>query len=552
MEYKFLFPMLTCGECCFPHSKTLISVGDGDYLNSNRSTNRWYDGVFISSFAQLAAHYAHLTVSERSRVLGDSYKQPLLLHVTYPNQILQEGEYKALPDHVTKGVAVMHDRDHYAVMEINIPVKKVVIFDRLYKDLKKWMDHVVSGMKQCMLLDLNDTFGHRLDEPSISNVGGSRHPQKAIHGYSLFLGLEEWKLERGDFIKQMVMFYCGPIACLKILEPYSLTALYEVNLAYNTNSIWSFVISECTWLVAHCNNDLILCLRECVPLLEPWPEDGATPTAAHRSYLTIDGAVAAAAAASDDAPKADMGICFFCCDSLAMQLVRLICCKKMIHRQCLLAYLGTNSQCCYCGCPVDMAKLMEYETIHRSLPQSLTPVKTPKHNLQQMLMDKKTPLRDADCVRSELHEKKHMAQITQANRMICQQGKYIENQGGSPGAVVVVQVDYQAVSHAIGIVDVIYQIASTGGAWIATVAGLLSTGSKKANRWIPSDKYVIKYRANNIANIAPELGIIQQSILSGEYNDNNAKRCTIQEVHQVITEAISPCRKSTCNCVHGV
>ncbi len=62
VEYKFLFPMLICGECCFPHLKTLISVGDSDYLNFNRSTNRWYDGVFISSFAQLVAHYTHLTV----------------------------------------------------------------------------------------------------------------------------------------------------------------------------------------------------------------------------------------------------------------------------------------------------------------------------------------------------------------------------------------------------------------------------------------------------------------------------------------------------------
>ncbi len=69
-------------------------------------SNRWYDSVFISSFAQLATHYTHLTVSECSSVLGDNYKQPLLLHVTYPNQILQEGKYKALPDHVTKVVAV--------------------------------------------------------------------------------------------------------------------------------------------------------------------------------------------------------------------------------------------------------------------------------------------------------------------------------------------------------------------------------------------------------------------------------------------------------------
>jgi hypothetical protein len=296
-------------------------------------------------------------VSERSRVLGDSYKQPLLLHVTYPNQILQEGKYKALPDNVTKVVSVMHDRDHYAVMEIDIPVKKVVIFDGLYKDLEKWMDHVVNGMKRCMLLGLNDTFHHTPNEPSVSNVGGSRHPQKAIHGYSLLFGLEERRLVRGNFVKQMDTFNCGLIACLKILEIYNLTTLYEVNLAYNTNSIWRFVINEWQRLVAHCNNNLILHVRERVPLLETRPEDGETPPAAHRSYPTVDAAVAAAAAASADAPEADMDICFCCCDSQSMELVHLICCKKTIHRQCLLAYLGSNSQCCYCRCPVDIAKV---------------------------------------------------------------------------------------------------------------------------------------------------------------------------------------------------
>jgi hypothetical protein len=40
------------------------------------------------------------------------------------------------------------------MMKIDIPVKKVVIFYKLYKDLNKWMDHVVSGMKQCILLGL--------------------------------------------------------------------------------------------------------------------------------------------------------------------------------------------------------------------------------------------------------------------------------------------------------------------------------------------------------------------------------------------------------------
>jgi hypothetical protein len=62
--------------------------------------------------------------------------------------------------------------------------------------------------------------------------------------------LEEWRLERGEFIKQVDTFNCGLIACMMILEIYKLTASYEVNLAYNTNSIWSFVISEWTQLVA--------------------------------------------------------------------------------------------------------------------------------------------------------------------------------------------------------------------------------------------------------------------------------------------------------------
>ncbi len=245
------------------------------------------------------------------------------------------------------------------MMEIDIPVKKVAIYNRLYRELGIWIDHVVSGIKRCMLVDLNAINHHRADEQSVSNVGRSRHPQKAIHGYSLFLSLEEWRLERGDFNKHVDLFNCGPIACMKILEIYKLTTSYEVKLAYNTNSIRSFVINEWTWLVAQCNNDLLLHVRECIPLLEPRSEDGETITAPRRTYPTIDAAVAAAAAASVDAPEAEMDVCFCCCDSLAMELVCLTCCKKTIHWQCLLACLGINSKCCYCCCPVDIAKVMD-------------------------------------------------------------------------------------------------------------------------------------------------------------------------------------------------
>jgi hypothetical protein len=117
---------------------------------------------------------------------------------------------------------------------------------------------------------------------------------------------------------------------MKILEIFLLTTLYVEKLAYNTNSIWSFVIKEWTRLVAQCNNDLLFCVRERIPLLEPWPEDGESVTAPQRIYPTIDAAIAATAAASTDALEAEMDICFCCCDSLAIELVCLTCCKKTI------------------------------------------------------------------------------------------------------------------------------------------------------------------------------------------------------------------------------
>jgi hypothetical protein len=107
---------------------------------------------------------------------------------------------------------------------------------------------------------------------------------------------------------------------------------------------------------------------------------------------------------------------------------------------------------------------------------------------------------------------------------------------------VVVKVDYCAISHAIGILGIVYKIANGGGAQIATVTGMLSNGSRRGHWWIPADQFMVKFGAKELANINPKLEIIRWAIISGEYNDNNAAKCTIQEAHQAITNSISPCR----------
>jgi hypothetical protein len=75
--------------------------------------------------------------------------------------------------------------------------------------------------------------------------------------------------------------------------------------------------------------------------------------------------------------------------------------------------------------------------------------------------------------------------------MIRTQGKSMQKLGASPGTVVLVKVDYQAISPAIGIVCVIFQMKPYGGARTATVAGLLSSITRKGVWWIPSDQYTL-------------------------------------------------------------
>jgi hypothetical protein len=132
------------------------------------------------------------------------------------------------------------------------------------------------------------------------------------------------------------------------------------------------------------------------------------------------------------------------------------------------------------------------------------------------------------------------------------QGKDIVNKAAAPGAVVTVQCDYRAVSHAIGIVGVIYKMNTFGGARIATIAGILLTGTRKGPWWIPADQYIMRYGTNEEANITPQLMQIREAILAGTYNVNDSTpKCTIQQAHQETMQAVSPCRKSKCGCKGG-
>jgi hypothetical protein len=245
-------------------------------------------------------------------------------------------------------------------------------------------------------------------------------------------------------------------------------------------------------------------VRERLPLRTPTVEEGDLVLPLQNTVSTVpisDPVIAAAAADLAQAEIDHHQLCFCYCDSPDMELVRLKCCKQTIHRQCLLAYLGINSQCAYCrGAVIDIAVVLALPTINRLEIISTTmspPQQTPtvKRDLQLLFLDK-TPLRLADKFWTASQGKKHKSQREQATKMIKMQGKDIANKGAAPGAVVTVQCDYHAVSHSIGIVSVIYKMSTFGGARIATMAGILSPGTRKGPWWIPADQYIMRYGAN--------------------------------------------------------
>ena len=75
-------------------------VYDDDYVESIRSSTKWWDGVFIVSFAQMASHYAHSMIGECPSA-SESTPLPQVLHVTYPKEDITEQQFMNLLSNVT-------------------------------------------------------------------------------------------------------------------------------------------------------------------------------------------------------------------------------------------------------------------------------------------------------------------------------------------------------------------------------------------------------------------------------------------------------------------
>ena len=147
---------------------------------------------------------------------------PQLVHVTHPKQTLAANNVKPLPSLVLRLVGILHNLQHYVVLEVHIAERTILIYDGLSRDLLQWTDHIVTVFKKCMLLDLSFDVSSAVivpDAPSAPFASRSRRPKPIINGYSITFPMQQasdsgnWRLERGQFIHQTDGFNCGPIAC---------------------------------------------------------------------------------------------------------------------------------------------------------------------------------------------------------------------------------------------------------------------------------------------------------------------------------------------------
>jgi hypothetical protein len=63
-------------------------------------------------------------------------------------------------------------------------------------------------------------------------VGCSRKPKEYVNGYDIIIAMQKRQLERGYFLHQLDGNYCGPIACMKIMELFHAIDVEEAHEVY--------------------------------------------------------------------------------------------------------------------------------------------------------------------------------------------------------------------------------------------------------------------------------------------------------------------------------
>ena len=112
---------------------------------------------------------------------------PQLVHVKHPKQTFAAYQVKPVPSLDLRLVGILHNNQHYVVLEVLIAERQILIYDGLSRDLLQWTDHIVTVFKKCMLLDLTFNSSSAVIVPDAAGPPiskCSRRPKPIVDGYS--------------------------------------------------------------------------------------------------------------------------------------------------------------------------------------------------------------------------------------------------------------------------------------------------------------------------------------------------------------------------------
>ncbi|KAG7338309.1 hypothetical protein IV203_024005 [Nitzschia inconspicua] len=125
-----------------------------------------------------------------------------------PNEVLEEALTAPLDEKVRKVFSVVHAALHYAVVEIDLECKTILVWDGLSYDLTTWTSNMTNILKRTRLvhLDAETTFWSKPDP----------HRRLLLR----VDGKDTWTVKSDRLVQQQDSDNCGPIACLKLWKVF--------------------------------------------------------------------------------------------------------------------------------------------------------------------------------------------------------------------------------------------------------------------------------------------------------------------------------------------
>jgi hypothetical protein len=203
---------------------------------------RWHVyQVIYSTGSALRSHKVLLPY--RQKLKPKQAPLPQIMHVIYPNDPITEDKLITFPADVESIVCVVHEGLHNAVLEVDVRCEfmRIVVYDGLNYPLTHWLDYAISALRHIRKISPEETFECKPD-----GMGAY---------YLTFECSRMWRLQSGEFMKQLDHYNCGPLACSKVIEIFGIVPLPEIKKAYDCDGVRRLVVNTWKLFKEKCNED---------------------------------------------------------------------------------------------------------------------------------------------------------------------------------------------------------------------------------------------------------------------------------------------------------